>query len=1229
MTQGAAASTQALAADATTAAMVLRLRELVAQNARRLRGAIILEALGLALSALLAYLWLIFFLDTRLHLSLTGRVLGSIGLVAGLAWAGGLLRRRWRRLRLNEDEVALAVERRTPGGVQNRLINAVQLARTSAGPSMTDAVVAENYTGLQQLHLEQAAALKPALVRVGVASALAAMGLAFWALQPEQFANAAVRILLPLADIAPLYRTTLAVEPGDVEAFGDVVVRVHIEGERPDHLTLLRSSDGKRSAEVIAVSAGAEPVNLTLHDVTRDTEYAVRGGDYMSPTYRITVPASASFARMRVAYHYPAYTGRADKLVDTTSGELEALRGTRASLTFVFDQAVERTALVVDRPGQREEVLPLTGTAREYVGAIVLDDIVGYRVETARAGRAARRSGLFAVRVQKDQEPRLELSGLERRMEVACDAVLPLTIAATDDYGLEHVGLFYRRAALSQPKSAGADEGWQPIVTWPGRRATSFRQAHELDLAALQLAEGDRVEIAPRATDTDPQRQGGWTTGPIFELAAGGEGVALQLQYEQILRSQQEIAALTANEQALLGKLVPWLRRLDGGDWRWDDSKNVDLLHAALKQVRSEQEELRQAAGRSARDMVAAAGNLRLGVGMLADTEMVRVERILDSVPGRDQPQAKQAALADARLTVERTVRSLEEIAEQYIAFRADWELANMIPFTRMLAERQTKLRDQTKTQAGKTGGKSQEYQRLSVGRRQAKLLELCNLVQPAFTGAGARLKDQEPEVAAAFVSGAAVLGGAPLQRAMNEGGDAARAGRWLDAARHQTDAAEQLALVHATLRQAQADAAQKALAALKERAKSDLDAQKALEKLEAGSGQAGLKDYPDKLKLDETIRLRDTAAGKKGKGGDTRDDRDDELIGMKDLLSRIDLKQDSGVRQDTSTLTLAKEPGAASDLMNLSKERGRNQVGKAFAQEEYDDLVGKLLDETEDVSKAYQSLTLTTNQNNNDAGDVGKLGGTLSSVAAGAATGNQKPPSVNTGGMSRTGRQGARAFGMVAGDDGVNRRGRDQAQEGHEQAPDQAGKLRMHQSDDMQKDVSTGIGGKRVDSDDTHFSLADAGKWKDDMVKRLEKPQAKSYIVERQGERMDPKVAAQMRDLTSKQEQLIERLKAIKKELRNLYLPTEHLDELAARLQQNLESLKERPDAELFRTQLQTLDRLRGALRVYQGAGSSLQPSLPRERAVRGRALDAPPAPGLPGYEEAVKDYYLRLANQ
>jgi hypothetical protein len=554
--------------------------------------------------------------------------------------------------------------------------------------------------------------------------------------------------------------------------------------------------------------------------------------------------------------------------------------------------------------------------------------------------------------------------------------------------------------------------------------------------------------------------------------------------------------------------------------------------------------------------------------------------------------------------------------------------MAHMIPFTKMLADRQTRMRDQSRQLAANPGKAAEAFQRQSMSRRQAKVLEMCKLIVPAFTGLSERLKEQDADLAQAYGSGAKTLASDALQQPMRQAEADAKTGGWSDVAKQQAVASDALTALHDLLRQAQLKAAQKALAALKEKAKSDLEAQKELEKLKPGSADAFVKDYPEGFKVEDMVRIWEVAGMKKSTANpkEEPDWKKSQLMEYK--KEQIELKEDSGVRQDPYTLKLAKQPGKTVPLPVVPTTKEKNKV-KPFIQETFDDLVGKLLEEADELHKDYQSLNLSTNQNNNDPGEIGKQGGALNSTGAVAATGNQKPPTMESGGVSRTGRQGARAYGMVADDDTFNRKGRDKALEGQGEVADQAGKNKMHKTDENQTDFSTGVGGKKIESDETHFSLHDAGKWKDEDSKRLEKPQKKEFIVERQGDKFDAKMAAQLRDMTSKQEQVIERLKAIKKELKNLYLPTDHLDELAAALVGNLENLKERPDPELFRLQLQALDRLRGALKLFQNAGARFQPSLPRERVVNGRILDDPDRPALPGYEEAVRQYYLKLATK
>jgi hypothetical protein len=1231
-----------------TRAQLEQLRQLVARNARRWKRLVLLEAIGLAIAAPLAYLWLVFFIDIQVHLSTLGRWLASLVFLGGVGFLARMLVRRWKQIRLTEDEVALAIERRTPGGVQNRLINAVQIARDGCGADveLSEAVVEENFHHLQQIELHQAAQSKPAFLLVGAAGLVVLVGLVAWALKPAQFANAATRILLPFASIDPIYRTTLEVIPGDVIAMGDVVIEIRIQGQHPETLAILSNVQGRRSSEEIAVPEDADVVSYTFRDVQQTTMYAVRGNDFVTPYYKIEVPSAPQLSLLRVSYQYPEYTGLPERKFEKAGGDLEALHGTIAKVVFVFDQPADEAALLLERIALPKEVSNTrTATHRldlarlsptEFTGTMTFHDVTAYAVETTQAGNSPHLTPRYSLRVQVDQEPKLELTGLERQTEVQVDAKLPLQIVAGDDYGLEKVGLFVRRPA-AEPKPDEDPEGWQPIIVWEAKRQPTFRREHTLGIDSLKTTEGEKLEIALRAVDTDPLKQGRWSTGTIYTLLVGGEGVGLQLAYEQILKTEAELAELIRTQQAARTAVAEWIGKLDGeGGLRWDDAKNLDALHAAVKQQRQAQENVRLATGRTARAMVTQAGHLRISVGLLADTEMVRAINILDSVPSRDTPKAKRTALADARLTQERTVRSLQEIQEHFVAFRLEWEVANMTPFTKMLAERQAKLATLSEIQRAENqaelaglnaiqGTKRVAANPESVARRQEKVLALCELIQPAYQRVAQRLQQPEPLIAAAFQSGAEHLKTEALKQPMREAVVELKAGHWSLAAPKQKQAANELAALHARLRKAQVEAAQQVLAALREAAKSSAEAQAAIEQLKQGSDEGGVKNFPNKAKIDEIIRMREVAGARK------RTAEEEAARGKLPAydaidVSKLELMRDSGVRQDPNILSLGKVAEKSMPIDPLAADRERNKV-QPFLQEHFEDLVGKLLEELDEMQKDFQTLTLSTNQNNSDPGDVAKQGGRINSTGAVAATGNKKPPTTNHGGVSRMGRSGARAYGTVVGDQNVARRGRDKAQEGEERAPDQQGSIREKSSSDPYTDTSTGVGGKKVDSDDTHFSTKEAGRWTDDMARRMDKAQKKNTIVERQGERLDPRVAEMLRDLTSRQEQVIERIKAVKKDLRRLYLPTDHLDQLEAELRVNLERLKERPDSELFRLQMQTIDRLAGTVKVFQAARSGFQPSLPRERVIRGRVIDEPARQALPGYEDAVKRFYEKLA--
>src|SRR5207237_5474005 len=139
---------------------------------------------------------------------------------------------------------------------------------------------------------------------------------------------------------------------------------------------------------------------------------------------------------------------------------------------------------------------------------------------------------------------------------------------------LEKVGLFVRRAG---------DAGWKEVIVWQTERAPEFTRTHDLQLASLAATEGDSLELALRAVDTDPLKKGEWITGSPQKVLIGGECVALQRQYEQILKSEANLKAIIAAQNAAAEKTIAEFKKLDpASGLRWDDRATVQALTTAV-----------------------------------------------------------------------------------------------------------------------------------------------------------------------------------------------------------------------------------------------------------------------------------------------------------------------------------------------------------------------------------------------------------------------------------------------------------------------------------------------------------------------------------------------------------------------------------------------------------------------------------------------------------------------
>ncbi|MAE62381.1 MAG: hypothetical protein CMJ49_13625 [Planctomycetaceae bacterium] len=1211
---------------------------LVHHGRRRWRLLIFAEALGLTIAAPLAYLWLIFLLDQMVHLPIWGRALACAVFLACVMSLVIVMIRRWRRAQLTDDQVALAIERRTPGGLENRLINAIQLKRDHArhDASISQTVIDENVRHLQQRSLQQAATARPAAVRLGLAGLFIAIGLMLFWFHPDQFGNAAARIFQPFAHVDPIFRTILRVTPGDIEVAPgrDVTIHIEIEGAVPGHLVILSHQLGRKSTHRVTPDPGGRTATYTFEAIERTTTYAVHGGDFTTGVYQITVSLALAVSSLDAVLDYPSYTGLSDQHVHSGDGHLEALNGTRATVTFALNQPVAEAALLLERSDDvggastPTDRIPLRkrGDAH-FTGDLALSNVTGYTIQATTTDGRNLTSGRHMLRAIPDAPAEVQLSGVELQSELAIDAILPVHVTGRDDYGLAAVELVYRNPSRAETTDGAPDAiemSWQTLHPWAlDAGAMTFQDSYPFDPAAMIAAEGELIELAVRGRDHDPAKAGQWSITPPVTIVFSSDRARLQILYEQILRTERELRELISGHESQIESAGVWMTKLDpASGLRWDDQKNLSDLAAAMAAQAKSQASLREAAANTARDMPEDAGSLRLSVAMLADTEMIRAIRIWEAATDRSTPQDKRGAVGDARLTQERTLRSLHQIHQKYVLFQHHWELEHMVPFIESLADRQAALADLSTTYGDLSVNAVGSAQRRGTQRRQQKISEMTALARHATAGIAERQTDLGAIMIDAFRHASEALGDNELIAAMDGASQHAGTGQWAEAASRQGHAAEELADIHRDLVTAQAEAAREVLAALNELDESQVDAQGDMKQLKPGTGEKVVEFDPDQVTLKDLVYYRRIA-----EEGRKRGVPDDKIVDytFEDSMRGFLSQRNPEALQSIDRLNLARQPSGEWSVPN-SSDREANRTAPNL-QEELDDIVGNLLDEADRLREDFETYNLNTQLRVVDPGEVGKQGGDINSMGAAAATGNQKPPTHNFGGASRTGRQGARVHGLVAGNEGINRKGRDEAQEGQQEAPDQKGMVSNQNSSNMQQDTSTGVGGKRVMEQVSSFSTKDAGEWDDSMADRMQDPQKTQQIVERQGKPLDPRVAEALRDLNSDVEQVIQRIKAVRKELDKLYLPTDHLDDIVGQMRVNLDRLSRQPESEVFRRQMELLDRLVSTMSVFNRPMSDFQRSLRRNQVIKGRVLDQPASPVIPGYERAVKRYYQELA--
>ena len=493
-----------------------RLQRLVQRLARRL---LMLEgSAGLCLSLVAACLLLLAGVWGDLLLEFPPWLRVGTVIAAVLAGAGtfGLI---VRRALASGDCDALARRLDAAAGTQGQIRSGMDLAFAGKSKPVTVGRHSTPVTqGLATIAVDRAATLAenvspstilPAsrlLKSLSAVSGVMAGVVILVMLMPALTARQLERFTHPWDDHPPWSRLQIHVEPGDCDVVYGQGVEIHAGlNELPDQpLELVLHRPDTNESEALPMfpegtgESSAVQWRAALADITTDIRYRVQTGSARTKWFRISVITVPEIEDVSVVMTPPEYARQSATSGPIPAAGLSGLPGTHVQVSVRSNRPLSHGDLRLSQ-GEVESAMTMAATDSDPHVAMAEFEIHSAGslklAVTDISGQPSNDSVEVGIILLKDQTPFVRLLQPQASSFATPDALIPVVVAAEDDYGVAGLSLY---RSLNQSR-------YLPMslpVADPFRRSEHVVQ--HLPLASYRLQPGDEIRLFARVEDNDP-----------------------------------------------------------------------------------------------------------------------------------------------------------------------------------------------------------------------------------------------------------------------------------------------------------------------------------------------------------------------------------------------------------------------------------------------------------------------------------------------------------------------------------------------------------------------------------------------------------------------------------------------------------------------------------------------------------------------------------------------------
>jgi hypothetical protein len=422
------------------------------------------------------------------------------------------------------SRAAMHVEKSQPG-MHERLSSAVELAderddRFRGSPALLAHL-------LRQAEKDAGAINAVALVRTdrlkrwGFCLAPVLMvWILFTLLRPLPVEAGLYRLFNPLSGGLPPGLSKIAVYPGDMTlAQGDdlkitakLSKEIASESGGEAHAALVVKYPGGQIGSTAMEETHPREFEAKLTDLQQGFEYMVRTDSVDSARFHVVVNPRPAIISLDLRYDYPPYTQLPSNSVSASDGTIEAIAGTRVTLTIhanapLVDKDEHKNQLLIDEDKPTRTTAPLAPLAgNDDQASLVVSRSGQYRIQLCNAfGLSNKDDQPRNIIAHFDQPPTITiLSPTAAEGETArSDDIVPVRYLATDDFGV---------ASIEVIVQVGENPPQEHVLPLPVGDHRQIKRTYLLDMSSIlsdnTSESADRITYQFKATDNrDPDPQ--------------------------------------------------------------------------------------------------------------------------------------------------------------------------------------------------------------------------------------------------------------------------------------------------------------------------------------------------------------------------------------------------------------------------------------------------------------------------------------------------------------------------------------------------------------------------------------------------------------------------------------------------------------------------------------------------------------------------------------------------